>query len=127
MFKVGDRVWFNHNKEYVKVVATLPNNNNIICRLENGKHYPILDEDLHQTADDMFESLGYELKLKSSMYIIYEHHNSENGITTVVTLDISREAYKVSNHTRNNRIYSALINKKLHQAIHQQMIELGWL
>src|SRR6056297_1125273 len=131
MFKVGQRVWFNYNKWFGKIQGKLPKIHGeqvyLVEFAETLKHQNISEQDLHQTADDMFEALGYEKKLEDSSYIIYESFSFEEGISTEVRIDKNNKRHKVSNYTRNNNIFSAYVVIEKHLAIHQKLIELGWL
>ena len=127
-FKVGDRVWVKEHKKYgvIESIGITTKNGCEIpyYTLDSGFNY--LDEDLNQTAQTMFEALGYEKKLEDSSYIIYNYHNYEDGYITELRIDKEKNKYKLTNFTNNNQAFSAWGDKLLHLAIHQKMIELGW-
>jgi hypothetical protein len=87
-------------------------------------HYPL--HLLHQTADDMFEELGFEKKIingvtnyiKELIYVGGQRkiafYNNSKGYST--TIDRWGEAN-----------LSAVTSIPEHQAIHQKLIELGWI
>lgn len=120
-YKVGDRVWFNHNKEYVKVVATPPIKGIVICQFDNGQHHKISIDDLHETADSMFEALGYEKEedLKNDR-IIYRWRDSLETIFSLKEKEMWLERI-------GDMSGEYILEIKEHQAIHQKLIELGWI
>jgi hypothetical protein len=134
-FKVGQRVWDTAKKEFVtfkkvseehslSTVAVIERDD-FLPHLSGLCHYPL--HLLHQTADDMFEKVGYEKKLEDSSYIIYNYHNYEGGYITELRIDKEKNKYKLTNFTNNNQAFSAWGDKLLHLAIHQKMIELGYI
>ena len=70
-YKVGDRVWVKEHKEYgiIKLVRIVIKGGFEMpyYTLDSGFNY--LDEDLHETADSMFEELGFKLKETEEYYI----------------------------------------------------------
>ena len=132
MFKVRDRVWFNHNKEFLKVVAISPIKGIVICQFDNGQHHKISIDDLHQTADDMFKELGFALmnqSIKGANYLqtndceIYPY-NKDDKIQIVFYKEV--EGYVVTSPLSDINV-DIVIKLELHQAIHQKLIELGWV
>ena len=130
-FKVGDKVWFNQNREYVKVVGTPPYKNTIICRLNDNENYIIDINDLHETAQSMFEALGYE-----EDYIPYYCGHKENKTKLLLSKipyeDDRKEIIMFNLCGKDYQTYgisgtALLITPQLHLAIHQQLIELGWV
>ena len=111
MFKVGQRVWVKSDKCFgvVKSIDVYGIYYNI--SFENsplGKTTTI--NDLHETADDMFEKLGFE---KSKIYEnLYVKDNDE-----MVEFYLEDKCYWNS---------FPHISPELHLAIHQKGIELGW-
>ena len=65
-------------------------------------------------AKEMFEELEYELHTNRNDHIVYR--NSEKDIW--VSFFPLAETYSIRS--------SYVLCKKLHDSIHQQMIELGW-
>lgn len=118
MSKVGDRVWsFIHNSfMWVSQI-----NGDYGCHLASDEklliNYSHKYEEFHQTADDMFEELGYE---KTSENLEVGHAIYCKGIHALTFDNISfKEPFTY--------IYHGQVTPQLHLAIHQKMIELGWL
>ena len=119
-YKVGDRVWWTTYKILCEVAD--------IKYSENGTPFEwIIDtpgfkgnrfdlfriKEITQTADSMFEALGYE-KSTNSAYAKYHKHN----IKITFVNDV------------NGKMVSgvpAIVTPQLHQAIHKKLIELGWI
>jgi hypothetical protein len=127
MFKVGDRVWSYRYNKYMWVNEVTSSG----CFLADDEklliNYYHSNCEFHQTADDMFEELGYRTVSEDSSYIIYNYHNYEDGYITELRIDKEKNKYKLTNFTNNNQAFSAWGDKLLHLAIHQKMIELGWI
>jgi len=124
-FKVGQRVWsFVHKKimwvsEIRSTGCFLADNEKLLI------NYYHSNDEFHQTADDMFEELGYSTVSEDSSYIIYNYHNYEDEYITELRIDKEKNKYKLTNFTNNNQAFSAWGDKLLHLALHQKMIELG--
>ena len=93
-------------------------------------------------AQDMFKELGYfppKIKLfsfRNGHVIPYFRITIKGGVERIERIHffVKEKDYSMNSFTRlinNKRIYSNKFydktSLKLHQAIHQQMIELGWL
>ena len=87
-------------------------------------------------AKEMFEELGFELELNLPYYgLIEKNKNNLLGYTIqpykkynderkeVIIFDLNYKTYKTYGISNT----SLEITEELHQAIHQQMKELGWL
>jgi hypothetical protein len=124
MFKVGDRVWAAAFKE----TGEIKNIRNKLYFIDFNKiSGEFLESELHQTADDMFEALGFEKKLEDGSFIIFEYFNFENPFITELRIDKINKCHTLSYYTKNNKIFSGRIDVKLLQAIYQLYIEKGWL
>lgn len=124
-FKVGQRVW---SKEYKELATVIDDSYFETCRIkfDDGDEHSVFNIDLHQTADDMFEKLGFEKKIingvtnyiKELIYVGGQRkiafYNNSKGYST--TIDRWGEAN-----------LSAVTSIPEHQAIHQKLIELGWI
>jgi len=73
-----------------------------------------------KTAKEMFEELGFKRIRNTKTYIAYKYDNL--GITTWLTFDLKAKTYQGQ---VNNYHYPFSILQ--HQAITQQMKELGWI
>lgn len=71
------------------------------------------------TAQEMFEHLGYKLEQDNGKIIRY---TLKIFAGTEVVFDMYRKHYYVSTIGR-----SLYVDIKLHKAITQQLIELGWI
>jgi len=109
MFKVGQRV--HNNKEgYFCKIDNIGDDNTTWVTHDDGVDALVLVKDLHETADDMFEALGFgfdnniygsdkvEMMFKNGQYI-FAYFSGEK----------------------------LFIDKQLHLAIHQKLVELGWV
>ena len=114
-YKVGDRVWAKEHYNIPKGFYIIRNftNNGFFIENENGISGSVFILGIHETADSMFEELGYE-KSTNSAYAKYHKHN----IKITFVNDV------------NGKMVSgvpAIITPQLHRAIHQKLIELGWI
>lgn len=76
------------------------------------------------TAQEMFEKLGYSLEIYHYLGKSYLLKYSKGIIS--IAFDLEEKEYSVSEYTyKDNEWYS--IASELHQAITQQMKELGWI
>src|SRR6056297_1073852 len=88
MFKVGQRVWLIEDKKYAKITKvddiTFFDKVAYDIEIENDDYtgYWRFGIALHETADDMFEKLGYE-KNKSSI----SEDTYRNGVVVIYFLD----------------------------------------
>jgi hypothetical protein len=123
MFKVGQRV--HNNKEgYFCKIDNIGDDNTTWVTHDDGVDALVLVKDLHETADDMFERLGY----KKEIQIV---KNKETGIkykgkTYEIEFDFGFEGYFID-IIANDFDYDMFIKPQEHLAIHQKMIELGWV
>ena len=121
MFKVGKKVWIVWYKRYATIKKVLG------CLFEieeddyfkEGKTFSL--NELHQTADDMFEALGFEKSEPLAHIIKYQHKN--DGYIFNIYFNMSKQIYSFEDN--NKRIMG--VNGDEHLAIHQKLIELGWL
>ena len=122
MFKVGQRVWVKSLKKFDVIKRVL------------GKRYELTDEalfvvseaELHETADDMFEKLGWIDKSYTTKgwYLIERDFGK---FIDEIRIDILTSDYQKSRvFPVNKMMWSAKFTKEEHLAIHQKGIELGW-
>ena len=128
MFKVGDRVWWTKYKILCEVAD--------IKYSENGTPFEwIIDtpgfkgirfdlfriKEITQTADSMFEELGYEKEedLKNDR-IIYRWRDSLETIFSLKEKEMWLERI-------GDMSGEYILEIKEHLAIHQKLIELGWV
>jgi len=75
-------------------------------------------------AKEMFEELGYEVFYGNFIYdVLYKIEINNNNW---VNIEFSYGGYRI-NELKNGEFFIRRISKELHNAIHQQMKELGWL
>ena len=119
MYKVGDRVWIKDMKEF----GTIQEIKGDDCHsdLKNGIDFSHFDN-IHQTADSMFEELGYEKKSNVKGILLTYRNNAD----IIIDFDLIEKSYAVYYYEGDNLIYTE-INTQLHLAIHQKLIELGWI
>ena len=103
MFKVGDKVW-NIKDKCIDTIKQVMYESYV---LESDIRFTVKEQDLHQTADAMFEALGYQIGIQENENKYY------NGNSTLTFSD---------KHLWTN---TNIISIDLHLAIHQKMIELG--
>ena len=125
MFKVGDRVWVISEKRYGIVSDIEDTPQGLFIHIDNRHSY--VTHLIHQTAQTMFEELGYEKKLEDGSFIIFEYFNFENPFITELRIDKINKCHTLSYYTKNNKIFSGRIDVKLLQAIYQLYIEKGWV
>lgn len=125
-FKVGQRVWSKDYKDFANVIDDSYDLSKRI-RFDDGEQHSVFDIDLHQTADDMFDKLGYEKIKEDSRYTIYNLHCYEQGFITELRFDKDKNKYVLTNFTNNNNAFAGTFTTYLHLAIHQKLIEMGWL
>ena len=118
MFKVGQRVWVKSDKCFgvVKSIDVYGIYYNV--SFENsplGKTTTI--NDLHETADDMFEKLGFEKERYNKIYGLFRKGDA------VVDFELKEKIYQTFVYDEET-VYD--ISPELHLAIHQKGIELGW-
>jgi hypothetical protein len=128
MFKLGDRVWVGALKEYTILLSIHDKGDmGTIWKVMNTRNIGLLNENMmSKTAQTMFEALGYELKSEEiflgTKSISYYH--KELKITIDFTHFGNYKGYSISSDYIQHYFD---ISPELHLAIHQQMIELGWL
>lgn len=77
------------------------------------------------TAREMFEELNYMPEQTYDVYTLrFVHPMKEYGMK-VVEFDLTERVYSVLSISVSGNATTAYIYPELHQAIHQQMIELG--
>ena len=116
-FKVGEKVWHKLYKKYMFITL---NTRHGILRVKFKKEIDGIDEkvkdyELHQTAQSMFEDMLFD-KEETEHNIIYRDREYK--------IDIDFNGYYINTLKENTDIFISL---ELHQAIHQQLIEFGWL
>ena len=121
MFKVGQRV--HNNKAHY--FCTISNMNNIVAwvTLDNILLTAVAIADLHETADDMFEALGFE-KENDTHYTFINNYGTEHDLYIIEEgYSYSRTEYNVC--LQMVEILPTQITPQFHLAIHQKLIELG--
>ena len=142
MFKVGQEVWIKDSKKKNTIIKIVESGFTKVTlyELENSKatlyeldNYSIHDKsDLHQTADDMFEALGYE-SYYASATDMFVYHKVDDLLRAVLKIYIPRfdsDDYgyqKVAINHINNHKWNCDISIGEHLAIHQKLIELGYI
>lgn len=71
------------------------------------------------TANEMFEKLGYRIHTHNEVYIDYIDNKGK-----FISFEIEHKLYYVSDY-KSDMTENIYIEE--HQAIHQQMKELGWI
>ena len=127
-YKVGDRVWWTTYKILCEVAD--------IKYSENGTPFEwIIDtpgfkgirfdlfriKEITQSADSMFEELGYEKTQPLAHLVRYTH--LIDGYIININFNLSKQVYYCDN---KNGVACGIL-KDEHQAIHQKLIELGWI
>lgn len=124
MFKIGQRVWVI-TRDCFGVVDNLRKIDN-----EGSFHYTISfgdekgnvfqETDLHETADDMLTVLGYKKIQENDALMAYEHEKMNDSRLMSSSILHFYRPY-------NAYYSSSAITPQLHLAIHQKLIELGWV
>jgi hypothetical protein len=117
MYKVGDRVWIKDMKEFGTILEI--KGDDYHSDLKNGIDFSHFDN-IHQTADDMFEELGWlhneEYAPASGRKIDKYYYKGGNFITFEPNANV-KTICGVPN----------ILSLEEHLAIHQKMIEMGWI
>jgi len=118
-FKVGQRVHNNSEGYFCEIFSIRKE----YCNVKNkeGNLVSVLLSDLHQTAQSMFEALGYEKSKPLAHIIKYRYKN--DGYIFNIYFNMSKQIYSFEDN--NKRILG--VNLDVMLAIHQKLIELGWL
>jgi len=114
MFKVGDRVWVISEKRYGVVSNIEDTPQGLFIHIDNRHSY--VTHLIHQTAQTMFEELGFTKEIDSKYDEVYSNHYG--------TIIFDTNSYVI---VMNDKKVSPVINIKIHLAIHQQLIEMGWV
>ncbi len=80
-------------------------------------------------AQEMFKNLGLELYEKAPKNVIWyvtENYNRHNGAYWRIVFHIFDQTYTIWSDQKCID-YEVHIDTKIHEAIHQQLIELGWI
>ena len=117
-YKVGDRVWAKEHYNIPKGFYTIRNftNNGFFIENENGISGSVFISGIHETADSMFKELGFKLKETEEYYI----YTLKKYTQWKIYISKKYGSYYVS-------LSDTSIAKSDHQAIHQKLIELGWI
>ncbi len=115
MFKVGDRVW-NKKKKCLDTVQEVMYESYV---LESDIRFTVGEQDLHQTAQTMFEELGYLDQGGDE----WHHDKLDKNIYFDVDKTISCYSYHANIPTVRNK--SMTIDE--FKASYQMCIEKGWL
>ena len=119
MFKVGDRVWLINDKSIAIIkMITKPHSTQYYMKDMQGFWF---EDEITQSAQTMFEELGYEKEedLKNER-IIYKWEDSLEIIFSLKEKEVWLE--RIGDMSGE---YILEINE--HLAIHQKLIELGWI
>lgn len=114
-FKVGQRVHNNVDNYFCKILDIKETTNRGWVEKENGEPANVTLDNLHETADDMFKELGFEKTSGGEKSTVYSH-----GIHALIFDD-------KFHFEKRGYIYHGSVTPQLHLAIHQKMIELGWI
>lgn len=76
-----------------------------------------------KTAKEMFEELGF----MQEKYIIEILYTRANGMKILFNIFDEGYAYGVPSIENEEKENSLCVGIKVHKAIHQQMVELGWI
>jgi len=124
MYKVGQRVWVKSLKCFgvVESIQEYQTTNDLATLTTQELCYAVIFDDgkgtifkkteLHETADDMFEKLGYTKREEQGNIITYKNTRF------TIAFDREHKEYWHDNET------SITIDE--HLTIHQKGIELGW-
>ena len=81
-------------------------------------------------AKELFEKIGLSLELSSSKNVRYTDYIEDKGAKNIhylmIEFNLKNKEVSVCEIHRNEHCIP-IINLELHIAIHQQMIELGWI
>jgi len=139
MFKVGDRVWVIDDKKYATITAIEKRNEyNTFIYIDidndNYKGYWRFDCQLRQTAQTMFEALGYEYngRYDNDDYVTTVYSKVKDGLLYRIGFHEDSKKYSLSCSKDGDVIVTEFfdfenITTQLHLAIHQQLIEKGWI
>ena len=119
MFKVGDRVWLKEQKKVAEIsLITKPHSTQYYMKDMQGFWF---EDEITQSADSMFEELGYEKEedLKNDR-IIYRWRDSLETIFSLKEKEMWLERI-------GDMSGEYILEIKEHLAIHQKLIELGWI
>jgi len=124
MFKIGQRVWVIP-RDCFGVVDNLRKIDNegsfhYAISFGDGKSNVFEETDLHETADDMLTTLGYRKIQENDALMVYEHEKMNDSC-------LMSSSILHFYHQHNAYYSSSAITPQLHLAIHQKLIELGWV
>lgn len=108
MFKVGQKVWVIPARKFDVIKSKLQNR----YELTNWALFAISENQLHETADDMFERLRYTI------------HENDNVIEYKYSGHLMLSISKIDKNYRH--IDGSYFDVEDHLTIHQKGIELGW-
>jgi hypothetical protein len=136
MFKVGDMVWLNDDKKYAKITKvddiTFSEKVAYDIEIKNDSYKGWrFDCQLHQTAQAMFEALGYMpyTLCQNDELIGYQWQDKET-FNDYRTRNIMFYKDKTWNIFQDHISKAIVFNRPTieeHNAIHQQMVELGYI
>lgn len=81
-----------------------------------------------KSAKTMFEELGFKLDCIQKEFLLYTQRTDYNSI--YVEFEMGLKSYSVKKYIKGCGGWfreDCLVSPDLHNAIHQQMIELGWI
>lgn len=78
------------------------------------------------TAQEIFKKIGFNLCVNDKFHLIYRTKHDKNGANNDPFNWDYIDFYR-KEKTYSTDIVQLDINMELHKAIHQQLIELGWI
>lgn len=131
-FKIGDKVWLKEGKIILNVTEVVENEcfyDYIIEDNDGDWFVHVTESKIHETAETMFEKIGYKVVSSKDedvlMYFlggrfVYFILND----THIYGKNKGYGCYEINEN--GNKVQTTII-PNLHLAIHQQLIELGWI
>ena len=98
--------------EIIQTTSTPSSINNIV-RIEKMK------------AKEMFKELGYNITKDTKAILRYTTKPMYGH--DIIDFSLTRKEYRLTGKTNQGNTHPRFCNVKKHQAIHQQMVELGWV
>lgn len=124
MFKVEQRVWHTQHRCFYKLIEEdyeIIGAFRAIRENDNKNTYSIDSDYLHQTAQTMFEALGYEYVVDTkNKRITYKYRNSLEIIFSLIDKEVWLERL-------DDTSGEYILEIPVHLAIHQKMIEEGYI
>lgn len=125
-FKVGQRVWVIKAKKYATITDKYISYKRQVYEIEDNENLLYKEHEFHETADDMFRELGFELYYAKATDMYVYHKDDFKIYIPRFMIDDYGYQKTCSNRITNQEWFCNISNAE-HLAIHQKMIELGWL